>query len=113
MPTIFQVVTSESSKGPFVLFMKDVEKSIAGNTESYAAFKSKFETLPDNAVVVGSHTQLDTRKEKVPVSFSTAFSACDVLITLQSLVYFLFILYNSHILEASFSPSLGIIKLHC
>ncbi|CAN6464826.1 unnamed protein product [Victoria cruziana] len=62
--TLFEVVTSESSKGPFVLFMKDVEKSIAGNTESYAAFKSKFETLPDNAVVVGSHTQLDTRKEK-------------------------------------------------
>ncbi|XP_031475405.1 uncharacterized protein LOC116247374 isoform X2 [Nymphaea colorata] len=62
--TLFEVVASESNKGPFILFMKDVEKSIAGNTESYAAFKSKLETLPDNVVVVGSHTQLDNRKEK-------------------------------------------------
>ncbi|CAJ1943636.1 unnamed protein product [Sphenostylis stenocarpa] len=43
--------------------MKDAEKSIVGNGDSYA-FKSKLENLPDSVVVIGSHTQNDSRKEK-------------------------------------------------
>lgn len=60
-----QVVSSESRKSPFILFMKDAEKSMVGNSESYTTFKSKLEKLPDNVVVIGSHTHADNRKEKV------------------------------------------------
>lgn len=60
-----QVVISESRKSPFILFMKDAEKSMVGNSESYTTFKSKLEKLPDNIVVIGSHTHADNRKEKV------------------------------------------------
>ncbi|ESW27532.1 hypothetical protein PHAVU_003G210300 [Phaseolus vulgaris] len=61
--SLFEVVFSESRSAPFILFMKDAEKSIVGNGDSYA-FKSKLENLPDNVVVIGSHTQNDSRKEK-------------------------------------------------
>lgn len=45
--------------------MKDAEKSIVGNSDSYSAFKSRLEKLPDKVIVVGSHTHTDNRKEKV------------------------------------------------
>lgn len=45
--------------------MKDAEKSIVGNSDSYSTFKSRLEKLPDNVVVIGSHAQTDNRKEKV------------------------------------------------
>lgn len=45
-----------------MLFIKDIEKAMVGNSE---VLKSKFENLPQNVVVIGSHTQLDSRKEKV------------------------------------------------
>lgn len=48
-----------------ILFMKDMEKSMAGNPEAYTELKSKLENMPDNLVVVASHTQADSRKEKV------------------------------------------------
>ncbi|XP_059442717.1 uncharacterized protein LOC132174960 isoform X3 [Corylus avellana] len=62
--TLFEVVTSESRSSPFILFMKDAEKSMVGNGDSYSTFKSKLEKLPDNVVVIGSHTHTDNRKEK-------------------------------------------------
>ncbi|XP_062169766.1 uncharacterized protein LOC133875603 isoform X2 [Alnus glutinosa] len=62
--TLFEVVTSESRSSPFILFMKDAEKSMVGNGDSYSTFKSKLEKLPDNVVVIGSHTHIDNRKEK-------------------------------------------------
>ncbi|XVF54672.1 hypothetical protein PTKIN_Ptkin05aG0199800 [Pterospermum kingtungense] len=62
--TLFEAVSSESRTSPFILFMKDAEKSLAGNTESYSTFKSKLERLPDNVIVIGSHTHTDNRKEK-------------------------------------------------
>lgn len=61
----YQAVYSESRDSPFILFMKDAEKSIAGNQESYSTFKSRLEKLPDNVVIIGSHTHTDNRKEKV------------------------------------------------
>ena len=45
--------------------MKDAEKSLAGNTDSYSTFRSRLEKLPDNVIVIGSHTHTDNRKEKV------------------------------------------------
>ncbi|KAM7475733.1 hypothetical protein LguiB_022976 [Lonicera macranthoides] len=62
--TLFEAVFSESRNSPFILFMKDAEKSIVGNSESYSTFKSRLEKLPDNVVVIGSHTHTDNRKEK-------------------------------------------------
>ncbi|XP_075661412.1 uncharacterized protein LOC142631196 isoform X2 [Castanea sativa] len=60
--TLFEVVLSESRSSPFILFMKDAEKSIVGNEVS--TFRSKLDKLPDNVVVIGSHTHTDNRKEK-------------------------------------------------
>ncbi|RWR74546.1 Forkhead-associated FHA domain-containing protein [Cinnamomum micranthum f. kanehirae] len=62
--TLFEVVSSETKNGPLILFMKDVEKSIIANSESYPTFRSKLEKLPNNVVVIGSHVQMDGRKEK-------------------------------------------------
>ncbi|KAG6683990.1 hypothetical protein I3842_12G040500 [Carya illinoinensis] len=62
--TLFEVVTSESRSSPFILFMKDAEKSIVGNGDLLSTFKSKVEKLPDNVVVISSHTHTDNRKEK-------------------------------------------------
>ncbi|KAK9104166.1 hypothetical protein Scep_021010 [Stephania cephalantha] len=62
--SLFEVVSSESRNSPFILFVKDVEKSIVGNSDSYSAFKSKLEKLPSNVIVIGSQTQNDSRKEK-------------------------------------------------
>ncbi|XP_034926077.1 uncharacterized protein [Populus alba] len=62
--TLFEAVHSESRNSPFILFMKDAEKSIVGNSDSYSTFKSRLEKLPDSVVVIGSHTQNDNRKEK-------------------------------------------------
>ncbi|XP_059644687.1 uncharacterized protein LOC132286377 isoform X2 [Cornus florida] len=62
--TLFEAVLSESRNSPFILFMKDPEKSIVGNSESYSTYKSRLEKLPDNVVIIGSHTHTDNRKEK-------------------------------------------------
>ncbi|KAF5957321.1 hypothetical protein HYC85_004546 [Camellia sinensis] len=62
--TLFEAVSSESRNSPFILFMKDAEKSIVGNSESYSTFKNRLEKLPDNTVIIGSQTQTDNRKEK-------------------------------------------------
>ncbi|CAI0548157.1 unnamed protein product, partial [Linum tenue] len=61
---LFEAVYSESRTSPFILFVKDSEKSIAANSDSYTTFKSRLEKLPDNVIVIGSHTQTDNRKEK-------------------------------------------------
>ncbi|KAF5731452.1 hypothetical protein HS088_TW18G00129 [Tripterygium wilfordii] len=61
---LFEVASNESKSGSLILFMKDIEKSMVGNQDAYVAFKSKFDNLPGNVVVIGSHTQADSRKEK-------------------------------------------------
>ncbi|KAK7392330.1 hypothetical protein VNO78_20764 [Psophocarpus tetragonolobus] len=58
---IFEVASNQSKSGALVLFIKDIEKAMVGN---YEILKSKFESLPPNVVIIGSHTQLDNRKEK-------------------------------------------------
>ncbi|GFP85608.1 ATPase family aaa domain-containing protein 1 [Phtheirospermum japonicum] len=45
-------------------FCADIEKSLAANFEAYVALKIKLENLPENIVVISSHTQTDSRKEK-------------------------------------------------
>ncbi|KAJ3681380.1 hypothetical protein LUZ60_015869 [Juncus effusus] len=60
---LMEVVSEESKKGPFVVLLKDVEKSTT-SSESYTALKIKFDSLPPGVLIVGSHTQADSRKEK-------------------------------------------------
>ncbi|GJY53029.1 ATPase [Tanacetum coccineum] len=54
---LFEVAVKESKNGSLLLFVKDIEKSILGNTEAYGSIKSKLESLPENVVVIASHTQ--------------------------------------------------------
>ncbi|XP_016464729.1 uncharacterized protein LOC107787644 isoform X1 [Nicotiana tabacum] len=61
---LFEVASNESKSSPLVLFIKDIEKSMVGNPEAYAAFKIKLEHLPENVVAIASLTQSDNRKEK-------------------------------------------------
>ncbi|CAN7123868.1 unnamed protein product [Brassica rapa subsp. narinosa] len=61
---IFEVALSEGEGGSLILFLKDIEKSLVGNSDVYATLKSKLENLPENIVVMASQTQLDSRKEK-------------------------------------------------
>ena len=60
-----QVATNESKSLPLIVFLKDIEKVMAGNPDAYSVLKSKLSNLPEDVVVIGSHTQLDNRKEKV------------------------------------------------
>ncbi|KAL2633180.1 hypothetical protein R1flu_004659 [Riccia fluitans] len=61
---LFEVLSAESKNSPFILFIREVEKSILGNFERYAAVKKKLEKLDGSVVVIGSHTVSDSKKEK-------------------------------------------------
>ncbi|MBA0863802.1 hypothetical protein Goshw_025999, partial [Gossypium schwendimanii] len=67
--TLFEVVYSESRTSPFILFMKDAEKSLVGNTDTYSTFKSRLAKLPDNVILIGSHTHSDNHKDKEYLPF--------------------------------------------
>ena len=64
--TCTQVVSEESKSGPLIVYLKDIEKSMVGSAE-YLTLKGKFDSLPTGLLVIGSHTQVDNRKEKVTV----------------------------------------------
>ncbi|KAM1534382.1 hypothetical protein ACFX10_008175 [Malus domestica] len=61
---VVQAATNESKSLPLIVFLKDIESVMVGNPDAYSVLKSKLENLPENVVVIGSHTQLDNRKEK-------------------------------------------------
>ncbi|KAG5567713.1 hypothetical protein RHGRI_003047 [Rhododendron griersonianum] len=61
---LFEVASEECKNSPLIILLKDIEKSMAGNPEAYAALRSKLENLPENVVVIASHAQMDNRKEK-------------------------------------------------
>ncbi|KAL2540504.1 AAA-type ATPase family protein [Abeliophyllum distichum] len=63
----FEVASIESKSSPLILFVKDIEKSMVANPEAYVDFKNKLETLPENVVVIASHTETDNQNEKVNV----------------------------------------------
>ncbi|KAG7541584.1 AAA+ ATPase domain [Arabidopsis thaliana x Arabidopsis arenosa] len=62
--TLFEVVHTESRTRPLILFLKDAEKSVVGNSDLYSAFQIRLEYLPDNVIVIGSQTHSDHLKEK-------------------------------------------------
>ncbi|CAI8609753.1 unnamed protein product [Vicia faba] len=61
--SLFEVVYRESRSAPFILFMKDAEKSIVGKGCPFS-FRHKLDTLPNNVVVIGSHTLTDNDNSK-------------------------------------------------
>lgn len=75
---------NESERGSLILFLKDIEKSVSGNTDVYITLKSKLENLPENIVVIASQTQLDSRKEKVGPLFTLFFLSCRSLLKFVS-----------------------------
>ncbi|CAH8275457.1 unnamed protein product [Arabidopsis lyrata] len=62
--TLFEVVHTESRTRPLILFLKDAEKSVVGNSDLYSAFQIRLEYLPDNVIVIGSQTHSDHLMEK-------------------------------------------------
>ena len=64
-----QVISEENKSGPLIVLLKDVEKSFTGITESLSSLRSKLESLPSGVLIIGSHTQMDSRKEKVRALF--------------------------------------------
>ncbi|CAL9150564.1 unnamed protein product [Musa hybrid cultivar] len=61
---LLEVVLEESKNGPLIVLIKDIEKSMAGSTDSYLTLKSKLELMPVGVLIIGSHSQIDNRKEK-------------------------------------------------
>ncbi|XP_078439543.1 uncharacterized protein LOC144709773 [Wolffia australiana] len=61
---LLEVVTDECKNGPLVVFIKDIEKSLSGISDSYVSLKGKLELIPAGVLVIASHIQMDSRKEK-------------------------------------------------
>ncbi|PHU15554.1 hypothetical protein BC332_16759 [Capsicum chinense] len=47
---LFEVVSREGRNSPVILFMKDAEKTMAGNSGSYSTYKSRLEKISDNVL---------------------------------------------------------------
>ncbi|XP_026664881.1 uncharacterized protein LOC103718614 isoform X2 [Phoenix dactylifera] len=61
---LLEVVSEESKNGPLIILIKDIEKSMAGGTDTYLTLRSKLDLIPAGVLIIGSHTQMDNRKEK-------------------------------------------------
>ncbi|GJN05090.1 hypothetical protein PR202_ga22691 [Eleusine coracana subsp. coracana] len=61
---LIEVISEENKLGPLIVLLKDVEKSFTGITESLSSLRNKLEALPPGVLIIGSHTQMDSRKEK-------------------------------------------------
>ncbi|KAL0287746.1 UNVERIFIED_CONTAM: hypothetical protein Sradi_7117000, partial [Sesamum radiatum] len=77
---LFEVASEESKSAPLILFLKDIEKCLVGNPEAYAAFKIKLDTLPENVVVIASHTQTAERRNNQTALLDLAFPDEAVLV---------------------------------
>lgn len=73
LDALIDVLSSEASKEPLVLFIKDVERSIIGNLEHYKKLEQLFKA-ESRVVIIGSHT-MDFQKDKGNVgTYSTSKS---------------------------------------
>jgi hypothetical protein len=61
--SLFEVVHSESTSAPFILFIKDAAETILRNGYPFS-FGTKLQALPNNVVVIGSHTLTDNDTKK-------------------------------------------------
>ncbi|KAK1647867.1 hypothetical protein QYE76_065672 [Lolium multiflorum] len=64
MTELIEVISEESKNSSLIVLLKDIEKSFTGITESFSSLRSKLELLPPGVLIIGSHTQMDSRKEK-------------------------------------------------
>ncbi|TVT97607.1 hypothetical protein EJB05_57146 [Eragrostis curvula] len=64
MTELIEVISEENKSGPLIVLLKDIEKSFTGVTESLSSLRNKLESLPSGVLIIGSHTQMDSRKEK-------------------------------------------------
>ncbi|WVZ49990.1 hypothetical protein U9M48_001292 [Paspalum notatum var. saurae] len=64
MNELIEVISEENKSGPLIVLLKDVEKSFTGITESLSSLRNKLESLPSGVLIIASHTQMDSRKEK-------------------------------------------------
>ncbi|CAM0874128.1 unnamed protein product [Alopecurus aequalis] len=64
MTELIEVISEESKNGSLIVLLKDLEKSFTGITESFSSLRNKLELLPPGVLIIGSHTQMDSRKEK-------------------------------------------------
>uniref|UniRef100_A0A0D9XV04 AAA+ ATPase domain-containing protein n=1 Tax=Leersia perrieri TaxID=77586 RepID=A0A0D9XV04_9ORYZ len=64
MTELIEVISEEHKAGPMIVLLKDIEKSFTGITESLSSLRNKLESLPSGVLIIGSHTQMDSRKEK-------------------------------------------------
>ncbi|KAE8816276.1 hypothetical protein D1007_06125 [Hordeum vulgare] len=64
MTELIEIISEESNIGSLIVLLKDVEKSFTGITESFSSLRNKLELLPPGVLIIGSHTQMDSRKEK-------------------------------------------------
>lgn len=71
-----QVVRDESQNGPLIVFIKDIEKSLVGG-DSYTRLKVNLEATPPGVLIIGSHTQIDSRKEKVYFVLQLSYAQFD------------------------------------
>lgn len=60
------------------MLLKDIEKSMSGSTDSYATLKNKLEFMPQGVLIIGLHSQVDNRKEKVVLSFFNMYCFLNV-----------------------------------
>ncbi|KAH9310527.1 hypothetical protein KI387_025562, partial [Taxus chinensis] len=70
---LIDILSSEASKEPLVLFIKDVERSMMGNLEHYKKLE-QLDKAESRVVIIGSHT-MDFQKDKGAFgSYSTSKS---------------------------------------
>ncbi|XP_020696230.1 uncharacterized protein LOC110109484 isoform X2 [Dendrobium catenatum] len=61
---LIEVASEESKQGPLVIFINDIEKSLGAYVDSSSSCKGELESMPAGVLVIGSHIQMDNRKEK-------------------------------------------------
>ncbi|XP_020578958.1 uncharacterized protein LOC110023738 [Phalaenopsis equestris] len=61
---LIEVASEESKQGPLVIFINDIEKSLGSYVDSSSSCKGELESMPAGILVIGSHIQMDNRKEK-------------------------------------------------
>lgn len=85
---------------------------MVGSPEAYAAFKIKLEHLPENVIVIASHTQTDNRKEKVCKGTVVFLSLLESNSDSQNWQHFLYML-SSRILVDYCLQSSEVTRQHC
>ncbi|KAM0897828.1 hypothetical protein ACQ4PT_022294 [Festuca glaucescens] len=69
---LVEVIQEESTSSPLIVLVKDAEKALNGRTELHASLGKE---LPPGVLIIGSHTEKDSPKEKMQGSSGSVFQA--------------------------------------